>query len=200
MEDFSTSQPVARTFPTFKQLVDKALVVKSMRHELEERKKKFNSPWKSSSNTRLCYALQQHPSIAGTPVYATSCSKDLNLVLGCSKDKISINASIRWFSFPIRWFNAPTSHKTTGILLLILKWRLVLLAPYGKEHKHTNRWTKRGGEKKNSTSKTSTKNKKKQKESNSTNEASTKNKKKQDNNSTSETYTKNIVYIEILTK
>jgi hypothetical protein len=36
-------QLVAHTFPTFQQMVDKALVVEQKRHELDERKRKFNS-------------------------------------------------------------------------------------------------------------------------------------------------------------
>jgi hypothetical protein len=36
-------QLVAHTFPTFQQIVDKALVVEHKHHELDERKRKFNS-------------------------------------------------------------------------------------------------------------------------------------------------------------
>jgi hypothetical protein len=52
---------VAHTFTTFQQMVDKALVVEHKCHELDERKRKFNSIGKSSSNIRPGLAMPQGP-------------------------------------------------------------------------------------------------------------------------------------------
>jgi hypothetical protein len=41
--------------------VDKALIVEHKCRELEERKRKFNSPWQSSSNTRPRVSMPQGP-------------------------------------------------------------------------------------------------------------------------------------------
>ena len=45
-------QLVAHTFPTFQHMIDKVLVLERKRHELDERKRKFNGSGQSSSNTR----------------------------------------------------------------------------------------------------------------------------------------------------
>jgi hypothetical protein len=42
-------------------MVDKALVVEHKRHELDERKRKFNSTGQSSSNTQPHLAMSQGP-------------------------------------------------------------------------------------------------------------------------------------------
>jgi len=54
-------QLIAHTFPTFQKMVDKALVLEHKHHELEERKRKFNSPWQSSSNTRPQLPMPRGP-------------------------------------------------------------------------------------------------------------------------------------------
>ena len=54
-------QLIAHTFPTFQKMVDKALVLEHKHHELEERKRKFNSPWQSSSNTCPQLHMPQGP-------------------------------------------------------------------------------------------------------------------------------------------
>ena len=45
-------QLVAHTFPSFQYMIDKVLVLESMRRELGEQKRKFNGSGQSSSNTR----------------------------------------------------------------------------------------------------------------------------------------------------
>ena len=54
-------QLIAHTFPSFQRMVDKALVVEHKLRELEDRKRKFNSPGQSSSSTRPRLPMPQGP-------------------------------------------------------------------------------------------------------------------------------------------
>jgi hypothetical protein len=49
---------MAHTFSTFSQLVDKAFVLENKNHELQEKKRKFNSQLQLSSNNRPCLIHQ----------------------------------------------------------------------------------------------------------------------------------------------
>jgi hypothetical protein len=48
-------QLTSHTFPTFQQLLDKAIVLESMRRELGELKRKASTPGKSGSGPRPCF-------------------------------------------------------------------------------------------------------------------------------------------------
>jgi hypothetical protein len=52
----------SHAFPDFQTLLNKAIELESKRKELDEQKRKFQSHWQSSSNTRPRFSSQQSPS------------------------------------------------------------------------------------------------------------------------------------------